>query len=97
VHALSAPAKLQSLSDALKGLVKLVLPTREGSRTKLSDRPSIAQPPTEDEWSAGLTVMRKVMADRINARIALGGRTSGYKGKMPGIADEALIQLGLCS
>jgi hypothetical protein len=93
VHVLSTPTRLQSLSDALKGLADLVLLTPDGSRIEFSDRPPVSQPPTEEEWSAGLTAMRKVMGNRIYARIALGGRTSGYKGKMPGIAEEALIQL----
>lgn len=94
VHALSTPAKLQPLSDALNGLAKLVLLSQAGDRIENSDRAPAPEPPTEEEWSAGLTVMRKVMAERIDARIALGGRISGYKGKMPGIAEEALIQLG---
>jgi hypothetical protein len=94
VHALSTPVKLQSLAETLKGLAELVLLTADGSRMELSQRPSVAQPPDEEEWSAGLTAMRNAMATRIDARIALGGRISGYKGNMPGIVEEALIQLG---
>ena len=33
------------------------------------------------------------MASHIEARIALGGQTANYKGRLPGIAEEALIQI----
>ena len=49
--------------------------------------------PREDEWSKGLTAMRSVMCENIVARIVLGGRTEGYKGAMPGIAEEACLSL----
>src|SRR3954464_1054331 len=32
------------------------------------------------------------MASQVHARIALGGQTATYKGRLPGIAEEALIQ-----
>lgn len=96
-HVLSTPIKLQSLAEALKGMVDLVLLRPDGSRIDLSQRLSVAQPsnePNAEEWSAGLTAMRNAMASRIDARVALGGRILGYRGNMPGIAEEALIQVG---
>ena len=33
------------------------------------------------------------MRKRIDARILLGGRVEGYKGRLPGIAEEALLSL----
>jgi hypothetical protein len=44
----------------------------------------------DDEWSVGLTAMRDMMTQVSNARIVLGGRVENFKGKMPGIAEEAL-------
>lgn len=38
-----------------------------------------------------LTLMRERMTDDINARIIVGGRLYGYKGKYPGIVEEALL------
>ena len=49
--------------------------------------------PTEDEWTKGLTAMRTVMRSDIQARIVLGGRVEGYKGAMPGIAEETCLSL----
>lgn len=37
--------------------------------------------------------MRNAMHTDINARIVMGGRVEGYKGKMPGIAEETGLSL----
>lgn len=42
-------------------------------------------------WSQSLTKMRKEMEDNTDARIFIGGRLSGFKGKMAGIVEEFLI------
>ena len=49
--------------------------------------------PNEDEWTKGLTAMRTVMRGDIQARVVLGGRVEGYKGAMPGIAEETCLSL----
>lgn len=48
---------------------------------------------TEGEWSAGLGAMRRKMTDVSDARVVLGGRVEGFKGRMPGIGEEALCSL----
>ena len=35
--------------------------------------------------------MREVMCGETDARILLGGKVEGYRGAMPGIAEEALL------
>lgn len=45
-------------------------------------------------WSRCLTKMRNEMEDNCNARIFIGGRITGFKGKCPGILEELLIALG---
>jgi len=47
----------------------------------------------EAVWNPSLTAMRRTLASRCNARIAVGGATSGYKGDMPGIAEEVLLSI----
>lgn len=37
--------------------------------------------------------MRKTMVAGTSARLALGGRVEGYKGSMPGIAEEVLLAM----
>lgn len=42
-------------------------------------------------WTRCLTKMRVEMEAECNARIFIGGRTKGFKGKSPGILEELLI------
>jgi hypothetical protein len=44
-------------------------------------------------WARCLTAMREQQIQHIQARIMLGGRTTGYKGKYPGLVEEALLTL----
>jgi len=44
-------------------------------------------------WSRCLTKMREEMEVTCDARIFIGGRTKGFKGKCPGILEELLIAL----
>ena len=42
-------------------------------------------------WAHSLTKMREEMENNVDARIIIGGRTSGFKGKYAGIIEEFLI------
>jgi hypothetical protein len=44
-------------------------------------------------WARALTQMRESMNDGIDIRVILGGKTKGYKGKYPGIVEEAYLAL----
>ncbi len=44
-------------------------------------------------WARSLTTMREGLIKRSHARILMGGKTSGYKGKYPGLVEEALLTL----
>jgi len=48
-------------------------------------------------WSRGLTVMRQRQTAEVDARIIVGGRIGQtgelYKGKMPGVLEEALLSI----
>lgn len=44
-------------------------------------------------WTRSLTKMREEMEAACDARIFVGGRTKGFKGKCPGILEELLIAL----
>ena len=94
VHIQKKCIELNSLSDELTGVAKLVLFNQNGSQLALQER--MQQPmvtPTEDEWEIGLTAMREAMLRDTTARIILGGQIKDYRGKMPGIAEEALMSL----
>lgn len=44
-------------------------------------------------WSRCLTEMREQSISSSNARICAGGKSSGYKGKMPGVLEEIILAL----
>jgi hypothetical protein len=44
-------------------------------------------------WARCLSTMRENLVQQTQARIMLGGRTLGYKGKYPGLVEEALLTL----
>ncbi len=44
-------------------------------------------------WARCLTAMREEMFKETQARIMMGGRTLGFKGKYPGLVEEALLTL----
>lgn len=74
--------------------VRFVFLRRDGTRLGREERQALhVRNPDEDEWSHGLTAMRQVMRGDIRARILLGGRVEGYRGAMPGIAEEAWLSL----
>lgn len=44
-------------------------------------------------WARGMTAMRETMTEKVCARVALGGKVSGFKGAYPGIVEEVLLCL----
>jgi hypothetical protein len=44
-------------------------------------------------WARCLTAMRERITAEMNARVLLGGRVEGYKGKYPGLAEEAHLTI----
>ncbi len=44
-------------------------------------------------WARSLTAMRQEMNDKLSARVLLGGQVTGFKGKYPGLLEEALLAL----
>jgi hypothetical protein len=63
--------------------------------------PLFSDPPTSDipvdspirryAWARGLSAMRTKQTAETAARIVVGGRTRGYKGRMPGVVEETLL------
>lgn len=44
-------------------------------------------------WSRSLTNMRESLIDCTKVRISVGGKASGYKGKMPGVLEEIMLAI----
>jgi hypothetical protein len=44
-------------------------------------------------WSRSLTTMREQLVEDTSSRICVGGKASGFKGKMPGVLEEIILTL----
>lgn len=94
VHMRMTSGELAAFSAGHEGTARLVFLARDGSRLDQEQRLELPpHEPDDDEWAEGLTKMRVVMRQETQARIVLGGRVEGYKGRMPGIAEETLVSL----
>ena len=92
---ISTPAAdLRKLTDELKGLAELHFLDRQGADLAIDTFVgATGATPSDADWAAALTGMRGLLTRVTDARIVLGGRTEGFKGRMPGIAEEALTAL----
>ena len=94
VHISMSVDALDQRVSLLDDIARLVLIDPHGSRISMEER-RLMQPhePDSSEWEAGLTAMRATMRAETDVRVVVGGRVHGYKGRMPGIAEEALLSL----
>jgi len=87
-------AEMRGLVDELAGVAELHFLDPQGGYLAPSSLDDAARPSVTDaDWAVALSAMREVLTRVTDARIVLGGRTEGYKGRMPGIAEEALTAL----
>jgi hypothetical protein len=94
VHVSLTPERVKELSDSLQGVAELLYLTMDGNVMPADDHARLVpHDAADDEWTDGLTAMRETMAEMSSARVVLGGKTDGFKGRMPGIAEEALSTL----
>lgn len=94
VHIGMSMGRIEATTEALAGTAKLVCMDLNGEPLSMRQRGQLeSRQATEEEWSEGLTTMRRHMLANTDARIVLGGRIDEYKGAMPGIAEEALLSL----
>ena len=94
VHAAMKTDDIRALDEELQGFARLVLVGLDGSTMSCEERQAVrSETVDDDKWCVGLTAMRKLMHERTDARLVLGGQLEGYKGTMPGIAEEALLAM----
>ena len=94
VHIRMKADELASRAREIGTFAQLVLLRKHGEVLTMQDRQALpSHEPDDVEWAMGLTAMRQTMRSYSDARIALGGRVEGYKGRMPGIAEEVLLSL----
>lgn len=94
VHIRMTADDLAAFTAGHEKVAHLVFLALDGSRLEQEQRLELpVHEPDDNEWAEGLTAMRVVMREETRARIVLGGRVNGYKGRMPGIAEETLLSL----
>lgn len=94
VHFRMTANELAAFSAEHEPATRLVFLGPDGARLAREQRLKLpVHEPNEDEWRKGLTAMRTAMRNDVQARIVLGGRVEGYKGTMPGIAEETCLSL----
>lgn len=81
----------RQFESELAGVAELHCLDLHGGEVALDALPEQPLPAASDaEWAQSLTAMRGVLTAATDARVVLGGRTTGFKGSMPGIAEETL-------
>lgn len=94
VHIGTPVDRIEALAEELGGAAELVLLRCDGTPMAISARRGLrTHEPSEDEWLSGLTAMREFQRSSTDARVLLGGQVVNYKGRMPGVAEEALVSL----
>ena len=94
VHIRMPMSDLDNVADSVRHVAHLAFVGLNGTRMSTAERREIqSRDPDENDWRSGLTAMRAVMRAETSARIAIGGQVEDYMGKMPGIAEEALLSL----
>ncbi len=94
VHIGTPVDQIDALIDDLQGTGEVVLLDCDGTPLTLETRRNLStHAPTQDEWISGLTAMRELQSSLTDARVLLGGQVENFKGRMPGVAEEAMISL----
>ena len=94
VHIRMTNDRLDLLAGEVDNVAELKFLDMEGAPMTMERRREMpTSEPDDAMWAEGLTAMRRTMQGEIDARILLGGQVENYKGRMPGVAEEALMSL----
>jgi len=94
VHRKMSAAQLRTVEDERPLAARITYLDLDGEPIDpLSGRGEDPEPVGPDETARGLTAMRQFMTHRSHARVLLGGKRSGFTGRLPGLMEEALLAL----
>lgn len=91
-HVALAKEEFDKREQDLGEHARLVRLARDGSNLP-REQAFPRTPPEDTDWAPALTAMRRRVTEQCQVRIVLGGVVEGYRGRMPGIAEEALLAL----
>lgn len=90
IHMGMEPQEVESAKADLAGVAELICLDLDGAVIPMDVRVTLGtHAATPGEWARGLTSMRRTMQKATDARVLLGGAVAGYRGAIPGIAEEA--------
>ncbi len=94
VHCTMGSHELLEWRDSFGRFGELVCLSQMGSVLDLQHRAADSSyhstQVSERDWKRGLTLMRSFVTSICEARVVLGGQLDGFKGAMPGIAEEVI-------
>lgn len=94
VHRAKSAAELRALARKLDGIADLHCLDLRGNEIGLDELiTSPTKVKSRGKWAQGLTAMRQVLTGVSDACVVLGGQVTRFKGRMPGVAEEALSTL----
>jgi hypothetical protein len=94
VHREMSAAQLRAAEDERPLAARITYLDLEGQPIDpLSGRGEEPEPVTSEDTARGLTAMRRFMTQLSHARVLLGGKRSGFTGRLPGLVEEALLAL----
>ena len=94
VHINLETRELRHISESLRGVADIIYLKVDGSELPHGERYQMQKRQANDEECVdGLTSVRNFITRASTARVSLGGKVQGFKGRMPGIAEEALAAL----
>lgn len=94
VHRAMSAAELRRVEDERPLAVWITYLDLDGEPIDpMARRGEDPEPATPDETARGLTAMRQFMTRQSHARVFVGGRRTGFTGRLPGLIEEALLAL----
>jgi hypothetical protein len=95
VHRAMSGTELDTVNRELPLAARIIYLDLDGKQidNPMSERGEHPEPVTPDETARGLTAMRQFMTHHSHARVLIGGKRSGFTGRLPGLMEEALLAL----
>ena len=94
VHAGMSTDEVRRYSSASQRGMRTILLDVDGMRMMPNERLAMSpRKPGERDWHLGLSAMRRAACMMADCVVAVDGRTGGYRGIMPGVAEEILYAI----
>lgn len=93
VHREIDDRELGAIDRRLGDVAEILCLSSEGEAHPVKQRPPAKLEATAIDVAGSLTNMRRYVTSATSARVLIGGKVTGYMGRMPGLFEEALMAL----